>query len=176
MKNLPELWRSERLDPFRMITHMQRKMDRLFGEMFGDPYPVGSFERESAYAFSPPCDLDETDTHFLITMDLPGMSKEDVKIELKDHLLFISGERKEERRDDRKSQQGISKKRPQYIERDYGAFQRVLTLPSGVNMDRVEAKFQNGVLSISLPKVEISKAKLIKIEEPKEKVHTEKAA
>jgi HSP20 family protein len=100
-------------------------------------------------------DLTEADDHFVLKADLPGMSDEDVSIEVQDGTLTISGERKAEHE--------AHEKGWHRIERQYGSFSRSLTLPEGVNPDGVSAGIDNGVLTVSIPKPEERKPRRISI-------------
>jgi HSP20 family protein len=90
-------------------------------------------------SLSPACDVSETEEKFLLSVDLPGMKKEDIKIELKDQVLTISGERKTEK------------------------YQRSFTLPTVVDGNKVEARYEDGVLELTLPKTELAKPRQIEI-------------
>jgi HSP20 family protein len=92
----------------------------------------------------PAIDLVETDEHLVLKVDLPGLEKDDVEIEVKDGLLTVSGERKAEHEE---SKDGYHR-----IERAYGSFSRSLTLPQGVDADQVQADFNQGVLEVRVPK------------------------
>ncbi|MGZ3794686.1 MAG: Hsp20/alpha crystallin family protein [Bdellovibrio sp.] len=105
-----------------------------------------------AYDFLPPIDLQEDENAFLVTIDLPGMKKNEIKIDCTDNVLTISGERVRDLK-------GESK----YTERPYGTFLRTFTLPSQVDVNSIKAVFEDGVLKVSLPKSEESKARTIKI-------------
>jgi HSP20 family protein len=125
-----------------------RDVDRLFDAFFGG-------DREGARQWVPPMDLVEADDHFLLKADLPGLGEEDVKIEVQDGTLRISGERKAEQE---------SRERGWYrIERSYGSFARSLTLPEGVNPEAISAEFDRGVLSVRIPKPEERKPRRIEI-------------
>jgi HSP20 family protein len=103
----------------------------------------------------PPMDLVEADDHFLLKADLPGMSEEDVSIEVRDGALTISGERKAEHQ---------QRERGWYrVERSFGRFSRSLTLPDGVDPDAISASFDRGVLSVTIPKPEQRKPRRIQI-------------
>jgi HSP20 family protein len=100
-------------------------------------------------------DLVEAEDHFVLKADLPGLSEEDVSIEVQDGSLTISGERKAEHEE---------RARGWYrIERSFGSFNRSLTLPDGVDADRIEASFSHGVLEVRIPKPEESKPRRIEI-------------
>ena len=109
--------------------------------------------------FSPACDVEETEANYLLSFDLPGVAKENVKIELNDRELVVSGERKEERNEESKTRR--------FVERSYGSFYRTFTLPSAVGADKIRASFDNGVLKIAISKSEATKTKQIPIEDAK---------
>ncbi len=151
---LPELWRGERSawNPTRELSRMQRQMERLLDDYFVEPYATEA-------AFVPACDVEESNTHFLVTFDLPGVKKEDVKIDLQENQLTVSGERKHEHKEEVPGRYAR--------ERYYGSFTRSFALPSKVNADKVEANYVNGVLQIAIPKTEIVVGKSIPIKEGK---------
>lgn len=149
MRNTIDLWRSENWNPARELSSLQRGIDRLFDEMH---------DVERQWKFNPACDVEESDSYYLVSFDLPGISKDDVKIELVDNQLTVSGERKAETKD-RNSQH--------VVERFYGTFQRSFMLPVAVDAHKVEASYQDGVLRIAVPKAEAAKPKQIKISDGK---------
>ena len=145
--------------PFREMRNLQRDMDRFFNETMGQmesviPASLG------AEAFVPSCDLEETETHYLLSFDIPGMKKENIKIEVdNNHVLTVSGERKSE----------YEQKKGAYFqkERFYGSFQRSFALPGSVKSDQIEAQYAEGVLNIAVPKAEPTKVTQVKIGEGK---------
>ncbi len=164
--HLPDFFRRERRfwSPLREMSRMQRRLDRLFDDLVGESYlGMPRIGREmlasEGLEFSPACDVEETPTHFLVTFDIPGVKKDEVKIDLNGNQLIVSGERKRERKEE---VQGRSSR-----ERFYGAFSRVFTLPMNVDSEKVEATFENGVLQIAVPKSEVSVGKQIPIKEGK---------
>jgi HSP20 family protein len=125
-----------------------REIDRVFDAFFGQ-------NEQSARRWVPPVDLVEAEDHFVLKADLPGLSEEDVSIEIQDGSLTISGERKAEHEE---------RARGWYrIERSFGSFNRSLTLPDGVDADRIEASFSHGVLEVRIPKPEERKPRRIEI-------------
>ena len=111
-------------------------------------------------SYTPACDIEELDTHYVVSFDLPGVKKEDVKIELRDgNQLVVSGERKSEHQDDEANR--IS------VERYSGSFMRVFTLPTSVDSEKIETNYENGVLQIGIPKTDAAKPKQIEIKEGK---------
>ena len=124
-----------------------REIDRFFDTFFGQ-------ERE-ARRWVPPMDLVEGEEHFVLKADLPGLSEADVKLEVSDGTLTISGERRAEHE---QKERGFYR-----IERSFGSFSRSLTLPDGVDADRIAAEFHNGVLEVRIPKPEERKPRRIEI-------------
>lgn len=108
-----------------------------------------------AQRWLPAMDLVERDDHFVLKADLPGLSEEDVAIEVQDNVLTLSGERKGEHE---RKERGFYR-----LERSFGKFSRTLTLPEGIDPDGIEAKFENGVLEVSIPKPEERKPRRITI-------------
>ncbi|WP_374033619.1 Hsp20/alpha crystallin family protein [Bdellovibrio bacteriovorus] len=106
----------------------------------------------AGFDFSPSVDVEEKDNAYLVSADLPGMKKEDIKVELNDNILTISGERTRE-----------TKSEGHYSERSYGRFQRSFTLPVKVLTEKIEAHFEDGVLHLTLPKSEGARSHSIKI-------------
>jgi len=135
---------------------LRGRVDRLFNQMLGDLWgaPV-STEEVSTRRWSPAVDIRETDESLILTAELPGLTKEDVQITLENQVLTLSGERKFE-----KEAKGENYHR---IERSYGAFTRAFTLPTHVKTEKVDASFENGVLIVTLPKMEESKPRRISI-------------
>jgi HSP20 family protein len=141
-----------RWEPLREYSTLQNEMNRLFNTVFDGPSPSanGALRR-----WMPPMDLVESGDHFVLRADLPGLSEEDVKIELEDQTLTISGERKAEH-----ESQGEGFYR---VERATGAFSRSLTLPKGVDPEAVSARFDRGVLEVRIPKPAERKPRRISI-------------
>jgi HSP20 family protein len=117
-------------------------MNRLFNTFFDTP--TGGGNGGAARRWVPSMDLVETDEHFVLRADLPGVAEEDVAIELEDNVLTVSGERKAEHEEKR---EGFYR-----MERSFGAFRRSLALPEGVDADAIAATFDRGVLEVRIPK------------------------
>ncbi len=141
-----------RWEPFRELSTLQGEMNRLFDSVFDAPRGNGG---GALRRWMPAMDLVETDDHFVLRADLPGMSEDDVKIEVEDGTLVVSGERKAEHAD---RQEGFYR-----VERAFGTFSRSLTLPKGVDADAVTASFERGVLEVRVPKPEQRKPRRIEI-------------
>lgn len=112
--------------------------------------------RKDAGVFSPAVDLVDAKSSLQVKVELPGVKKEDVEISLKDLILTIKGEKRDE-----KQEEGDNR---YYVERSYGSFSRTLTLPALVKTDEIKATFENGILEITLPKEEEEKPKEVQVE------------
>ena len=106
-------------------------------------------------SFSPTVDLVETENQFEVTVDLPGLKPEEVNVELKNGDLWISGKRDEEKEEDGKTYHRL--------ERHYGEFRRVLRLPNTISEEGIDAHFEDGVLKVTVPKMEEAKPKHIEV-------------
>ncbi len=144
---------SRRLGPFDdFSTDMERMFDTVLGRTFGTMLRNGN---GSGAKFLPTIDLAETVDSFEISVDLPGIKPEDVKLELHDGQLIISGKREEaaERKE----------KNYHYTERASGTFMRSVVLPSDVDADKIDANYEHGVLVVKLPKLAKAQPKKIEI-------------
>lgn len=121
----------------------------LFENFYKNDFPVtGNFK-------SPATDIIENEKHFLISVDLPGLKQEEINIEFDNQVLSISGERKFEKKNE--------DNKVKTFEKSYGSFKRSFGVPSTVDDSKIEAKFENGVLDLILPKKTESLAKKIEI-------------
>jgi HSP20 family protein len=143
-----------RWEPAREINSLQQEMNRLFSTFFDTP-AAGTAGGGGVRRWVPAMDLVETDDHFVLRADLPGMSESDVDLSLEDNVLTLSGERRTER-----EEQGEGFYR---LERASGAFSRSLTLPEGVDADTIAASFDKGVLEVRIPKPEQRKPRKLQI-------------
>lgn len=151
-----------RWDPFRELESLRREMDRIFDEVFGrfsssgresELEPIEEFGR----AWTPACDIYETDKEVVVKANLPGVSKDNVEVVVTEDAVTIKGEAKEESE--------VKEKNYYRKELSYGAFQRVIPLPVPVKSDEAKATFKDGILEIRAPKQEVSpKGKKINIE------------
>lgn len=153
MRNMLDIWRPDRTNPWRELASLQRQMERLF-DGFTQNEPTVEFS--SNVDFIPACDVDETDKHYLIALDIPGMTKDQLQVEITGNTLTVSGEKKEEKREGKGAQRSS--------ERFHGRFERSFTLPELAAGDKVEADYKDGVLRVSIPKSEEAKAKTRKIQ------------
>jgi HSP20 family protein len=140
-----------RWEPLRELSTLQSEMNRLFNTMFDTPSANGGTNRR----WIPSMDLVESEDHYVLRADLPGVSQEDVNIEVENDVLTISGERKA---DHHESTSGFMR-----MERAFGAFSRSLTLPKGVDPEAVTASFVDGVLTLQIPKPEAARPRRIQI-------------
>ncbi len=138
-------------DFFRPFRDLQREIDRIFDEFFR-----GGIAPRREVGFIPAVDIYETPDSVVIEVEAPGMKKDEIKITIEDGVLRISGEKKIEREEKDKNYF--------VIERSYGTFERAFRLPDYVDPEKIKAKYENGILTITLPKKEEKKAKVIDVE------------
>lgn len=149
--------KQQQLDPFRDLYNLQQEMDRLFGSTLNPYWDVPEFEAVIDQDMQQAMDLRENPDAFVVQMDLPGLQKSDISIEVKDHVLTVSGKR----------QQNQQKKEDEKVilqERSLNSFSREVMLPQSVKADEVTAEYKAGVLTITLPKaVKDQEARKIKV-------------
>jgi HSP20 family protein len=135
------------------MADLERGLSRFFGsELYA---PGNGDEPISAAAWEPLTDITEDEKEFLVKAELPEVKKEDVKVNVEDGILRISGERKMEKEE--------KDKKYHRIERSYGSFLRAFTLPEGADATKIAADFKDGLLLVHLPKTERAKAKTIEV-------------
>jgi HSP20 family protein len=139
-----------RWEPFRGVSALQDQVNRLFNEGF-----ERTGEESSLSAWSPAVDIYETEHELDVKADLPDVDPKDLDIRVENNLLTIRGERKFEKK--------VSEENYLRVERSYGSFARSFTLANTVNPDAIKAEYQNGVLTLSIPKREEAKPKQIKV-------------
>lgn len=137
-----------RFDPFRDITSLRDEMNRLFSRTVGDGVSSGS-------AWTPAVDIFDTEDAIVLKAELPGLATGDIDIEIDDNVLTLKGERR--------FQETVDEGRFYRLERAYGHFQRSVTLPQGVKADEISADFDNGVLTVRVPKADEVKPRKISI-------------
>lgn len=135
-------------DPFRDLLGLQNEMTRLFGRAYGE-------DAEGSRAWAPPIDIYETQDAYKVVAELPGFTPDQVDVTVNEGQLTIKGERK--------FYDEVNEESFHRVERRFGAFQRLVSLPQQVQSDKVEAGFQNGVLTVSIPKAEVVKPRKIEI-------------
>lgn len=138
---------------FPDVLNIQREINRAFDGFFRrDTWDEDNLVPTS---WSPSVDVAERNDEYVVKVELPGVSKDDVKITMQDNVLTIRGEKKEEKETKESSYHRV--------ERSYGSFQRFFTLPTTVKSDKVDASYKDGILTISLPKAEEAKPKQIEV-------------
>jgi HSP20 family protein len=142
-----------RWEPARELQSVQNEINRLFNTAF--VAPVVASQGPSRRRWIPAMDLVENEHDYVLRADLPGISEGDLKVEFKDNVLTVSGERKAEHEEQREGYRRI--------ERSAGSFSRSLTLPDGVDPQAVTASFERGVLEVHIPKPQARKAQRIEI-------------
>lgn len=142
-----------RWTPYRDVMSVRDEMNRLFNEFFGRS--TGEEGTWFSGAWTPPVDIYETDEALVMKAELPGFSKDDIGIELKENTLVIRGERKRE--------DEIKEGSYHRVERAYGAFQRSFLLPTTVDHEKVNASYKDGILELRLPKVAAAQPKRIAV-------------
>lgn len=138
-----------RWEPFREIDTLQRQMNRLFDDLV----PKEALYNQSA--FLPAAELHETPEAFEIKLEVPGMKPEDLDIQVTAESISISGERRSETKTEEK---GVTRS-----EFRYGQFQRIIPLPNRIQNNHVEAEYKDGILHLTLPKVEEEQHKVVKV-------------
>jgi len=128
----------------------QNDFDRLFNSFVNIPE-----EETSLSTFSPSVDIEEKEKEFRIIAELPGLNKEEITINIKDNLLSISGEKKQEKKTEDENYHRT--------ERIFGSFQRTFRLPEYADQDNIAAEYKNGILNVSIPKLEESISKNVEI-------------
>jgi len=139
-----------RRDPFGDLFEMQEQMNRMFNDYFG--------ERQNGLAegaWAPLVDVSETESAILVRAELPGISQDDIELTLQDNVLTLKGEKKQESKTDNENFHRT--------ECCFGSFSRSFTLSATVKQEDIQAKFKDGILEITLPKVEEAKSQKIAI-------------
>ncbi len=141
------------LNPFQNRQDLFGDFDKLVDSFFSN----NEKKWENFSVFNPKVDIKETADYFLISADLPGMGEKDVKVEVDDGVLTISGERRFEHKEEKDG-------RINRLERSYGKFSRSFTLPDKVDFENIDARTEHGVLEILIPRVKDQAKKSLKIE------------
>jgi HSP20 family protein len=142
-----------RWNPTRDLLSMRDDMNRLFNEFFGRS--EGQEGTWMAGTWAPPVDIHETDDALILKAELPGFSKDDVNVEIKDNTLTLKGQRQDEKE--------VKEEQYHRRERSYGSFQRTFMLPAIVDAEKATATYKDGVLELRLPKRETAKPKRIAV-------------
>jgi HSP20 family protein len=136
-----------RWDPFREVASRGDEVRRLLSRTLGD--------NRGGSVWSPPVDVFDTKDAIVLKAELPGLTPDDIDIEIDENVLTITGERKFE--------ETLEEGRYYRVERAYGAFARSLTLPQGVKADEISAEFNGGILEVRVPKADEVKPRKIAV-------------
>ena len=136
--------------PKRSLESYRHEMDKLWNSAF-----AGSEEEASTVNFIPPVDIEEKENAYHVTVELPGVTKSDIKVNINDNVLTIAGEKKIVNRE---KENGFHR-----VERALGSFRRCFRLPEIVAQDKISAEFTDGVLVIDIPKSEEALPKEIEV-------------
>src|SRR5438094_2391621 len=136
--------------PFRGATTLQEQINRVFGDVVGR-----AGEESNLTPWAPAVDIYETEHELVVKADLPDVDPQDLDIRVENNILTIRGERKFENK--------VNEENYLRVERAYGSFARSFTLANTVNSDAIKADYQNGVLTLTIPKREEAKPKQIKV-------------
>ncbi|MBW2435994.1 MAG: Hsp20/alpha crystallin family protein [Desulfobacterales bacterium] len=142
-----------RWDPFRDAAALQDRINRIFNESFGVSRELD--DDSGLYDWRPPVDIYETADGFTLKVELAGVAKEDVSVEVKDNVLILKGERLLD--------PAIKDEQYYRKERAFGKFQRSFTLQESIKPEQVKASFKNGILTITVPRPTEEKAKQITV-------------
>jgi HSP20 family protein len=135
-RTAPQMWR-----PFE---NLRSQVERLFDEFDSGFWRAPFRQIEATFGKMPAVDFSESDKAYEVTAELPGLDEKNVEVKLTNHTLTIKGEKRDEKEE--------TKKDYYMHERSFGSFQRTITVPEGVDTDKVEASFRKGVLTVTLPK------------------------
>lgn len=139
-----------RWEPSRGAMTLQEKLNRMFGDVL-----ERSTEESNLTAWAPPVDIYETENELVVKADLPEVNPQDLDIRVENNILTIRGERKFEKK--------VNEENYLRVERAYGSFSRSFSLANSVKSEEIKAEYQNGVLTLNIPKREEAKPKQIKV-------------
>lgn len=138
------------------FSDLHRQMNELFENFYEDSMMPSLGILEKGNMLTPKFEVVETDDSFHVTAELPGIEQKDIEVNLDNNILTVKGEKKEEHEE---------KKKPYHLsERSYGHFQRSISVPDGIDREKIKAEFKKGILKINLPKTEQAKTKSKKIQ------------
>lgn len=147
-----DVWRKS-WDPFRELNLMPRALDRWFEDIYS---PEQRARMEKA-VLSPTVEVKESKMAYMVRFDIPGVPKDAIKVDLHDNVLTVSGERKEETKEEDKD------RKTHYSEVSYGSFSRSMTFPEAIDAEKAEAKYDSGVLTLTLAKKETTGKRQISV-------------
>ncbi len=136
--------------PFKEVARFQADFEKWIDDMM-----ASNLAQEAVSDFCPSCQIDETAKEYTLKFDMPGVPPENIKIELDQDTLSVSADRKEEKKSDGK--------KTRYSELSYGSYVRTLKMPAAVDGSKADAKYENGLLTVTLPKAAVSEPKKISV-------------
>jgi HSP20 family protein len=142
-----------RWEPFRDLVSTQDRFNQLFNDTFARAF--GDQQEVSPHTWVPPVDIYETGDSLVLQAELPGINPDEVEIRVEDSTLYLKGERKFEKE--------VKEESLHRVERSYGTFMRSFSLPSTIDSEKVKAEYDNGILTLTMPKREEAKPRTIKI-------------
>ena len=137
-----------RFSPWGDVDWFANRMNRMFGDWDQD---------ELTYGWVPSVNVEEREDEILLTAELPGMAEDDVDVELENNVLTISGKKREEK------EEGEEGGKFHLVERTFGSFRRSFTLPRTVDAESIEARYEDGLLTVHMPKAAEAKSRKIKV-------------
>lgn len=143
-----------RWNPWSELSSLEKRINRMFDETLKNLHPA---ERKEPQAGSrtPATDVYETENSYVVKADFPGVKKEDIQIDVHDGTFTLKAEKKFEEKE--------SKDNYLRVERAYGSFMRSFQLPKNVDAEKIKAEYKDGVLEVTLPKIEEAKPKKIQV-------------
>jgi HSP20 family protein len=145
MATFPELFRSN-TNPFRELSRVQREMDRIFDGFYERPFKTGDVSLASSN-WAPPCEIHETATAYELRAEMPGIRKEDIKIDIEENRVSFAAEKRSQR-----NGEAAKDAKTHFSEFSYGSFSRSFSLPQSIDLEKSGAAFDHGVLTITLTK------------------------
>lgn len=142
-----------RWQPFQELSHLRQQMDRLFEELM--PERDWASLPGDGDIWAPAIEIQETDQDIMVKAEIPGIEAKDLEVQVTQEEVSITGENREEKQTEEK---GFFRS-----ELRYGQFQRRIPLPAPIQTDHVKSKFKNGILSLTMPKVENAQRKVVKV-------------
>jgi HSP20 family protein len=142
-----------RWDPFQQLVAMRNRLNSTLTDPYTDPYTPRT--EDSFGAWAPPVDIFERQDHLVIRAEVPGVDMEDMDIRIENGVLTLHGERKQETE--------VQEQNAYRMERIYGMFTRSFSLPTTVDAAKVTATYKDGVLEVTVPKIETAKPKNVEI-------------
>jgi HSP20 family protein len=138
-------------EPFREMERIQQQMNRMFRDSFEKAARDNGASLESKSFFEPEADIKQTDTAYVLKMDIPGLDKDQITVDIKGNVLTVSGERKKEVNDQEKG--GVVRQ-----EREFGYFSKSMLLPQDAQEEGIKASYDKGVLAVTIPRTQANKA------------------